>query len=253
MAQTAPQRNKRLRDRLGRLAQVVCDPRPQASCEQCLELLPDYVIAERQSADALRLYPHVRAHLENCLDCQAQYADQLAVARLEASDALPRLAQAPRFDLSFLPQRPSPAQFIYGSIKAIVQAAHSDLVVELELVQDKLVETLDRLVSHPLILPLQVAPAQALGLTGKLPVLPWAMATLIGLQKIRATTTCEEIERMKQAGQLDKFLASIAQEAAQQAGLAGRRNKRKFAAEFARAHSEERWSELLAWLEQPKR
>ncbi len=235
------------RGRLGRLAQLVAGSQDARACAQCRERLPDYVEAESEGQDAAQLYPQVRQHLEICLACQKQYADQLTLARQEASNELPQLAQSPRFDLSFLPSRRSPAfeQTVYESAKRILQSARPDYVAELEAVRDRLLEILDNLADR---LSLQApATVPALGFADQVPAARWVVATLIGLEKARAAATREEIERLKSANKLREFLSSRAQEAAQQAGL-GRGDARKFASAFAEVHSEERWEELIASL-----
>jgi hypothetical protein len=240
--------------RLERLAELLT--RPQASaetCELCRTLLPDYVEAECEGQAIDSLYPPVRAHLEACLACQAEYADQLTIARLEATNQLPQLTRKPRFDLSFLPQPElAPAHIVYTSAQAIVQAVSADRLEELGLIRDRLIEVWDRLIEQFEFRPIQITSPQVLSFASDVKVTRWAMATFLGLQAMRATTSREEIERLKAAGEdeLHAFLTSIAQDAARQMKMRGG-DRRKFAAAFARTHARERWDELLAWMTRP--
>lgn len=46
---------------------------PEVSCEQCFELLDEYVDLELAGADADALVPGVRAHLEGCPACREDH------------------------------------------------------------------------------------------------------------------------------------------------------------------------------------
>jgi hypothetical protein len=238
------------RGRLGQLARLIAgSPENTAACDQCRELLPEYVDAEREGQAATQLYPEVRQHLETCLACQERYADQLAIARRESANALPQLAQTPRFDLSFLPQHsPTLAQIIYNLTRKIFQLAHPDHLVELELARERLLEMLSSLTERFSFQTLdqlsEKTPALALGFAEEAPVAQWTLATFIGLQMMRVTATPEEIERLENTGELDEFMSSMARKAAQQARLR-RGEVRKFASAFARACSEEHLDELI--------
>ncbi len=235
-----------LSSRLRHLRQVIAGVQEsQEACNQCRKLLPDYVDAESEGHNAAQLYPQVRQHLETCLACQGQYADQLDMVRLEATNQLPQLAQTPRFDLSFLPQPVLPAQMVYDSARAILQSAYSKYVPDLELAKDRLITIFSNLISQ--LQPLQISSPQTLGFAGETTSIQWAVATLIGLDKIRTSISREEIERLKASGELHKFLSSIAQDAAKQAGIKNR-EAHKFAETFARIHSEKRWNELIQWM-----
>ena len=47
--------------------------------------------------------PQVGAHLQECPDCAAQYADLLALLQAEAKGEVPAVSSSRPFDLSFLP------------------------------------------------------------------------------------------------------------------------------------------------------
>jgi hypothetical protein len=46
---------------------------PELSCEQCFELLDEYVDLERLGASADQQIPGMRAHLEGCLACREEH------------------------------------------------------------------------------------------------------------------------------------------------------------------------------------
>jgi hypothetical protein len=51
---------------------------PEVTCEQCFELLDEYVELEVQSADADARIPGMRAHLEGCPACHEDHDSLLA-------------------------------------------------------------------------------------------------------------------------------------------------------------------------------
>ena len=51
---------------------------PEISCEQCFELLDEYVELELQGADADAQVPGMRAHLSGCPACHEDHASLLA-------------------------------------------------------------------------------------------------------------------------------------------------------------------------------
>ena len=46
---------------------------PELGCEECFELLDEYVDAELGGRDADREVPGMRAHLEGCPACREEY------------------------------------------------------------------------------------------------------------------------------------------------------------------------------------
>ena len=57
----------------GMLARVLGPVGPEVSCEQCFELLDQYVDLELAHADADAGLPGLRAHLEGCPACHEDY------------------------------------------------------------------------------------------------------------------------------------------------------------------------------------
>ena len=51
---------------------------PEISCEQCFELLDEYVELELQGADADAQVPGMRAHLSGCPACHEDHDSLLA-------------------------------------------------------------------------------------------------------------------------------------------------------------------------------
>lgn len=47
---------------------------PEVSCETCFEQLDRYVELEREGADAEKVVPGMRAHLEGCAACGEEHA-----------------------------------------------------------------------------------------------------------------------------------------------------------------------------------
>ena len=238
------------RNRLRRLAQLIVSSEENTeACDQCRERLPDYIDAESEGRDASQLYPEVRQHLETCLACQEYYADQLAIARREATNELAQFAQTPRFDLSFLPQRSRDhAHLVYDFVEHIIRVVKPHLLEEVALIRERLLETFNGLVDQiPSVAISQAALSPELAFTDEIPAAQWAKATFIGLESVRARATRQEIEHLHDAGKLYEFLLPIAQDAAQQAKL-GRQDASKFARAFAKALSEERWDELVSWM-----
>jgi hypothetical protein len=234
--------------RLERLARLVAGSQEGFTCEQCRERLLDYVSAETEGQEADQLYPEVRQHLETCLTCQQVYAEQLKIARLEATDALPQLSQEPRLNLGFLPpHRPDLARLVYESTAAMLRLVKSVHLDELELLRDRLLERLNDLANQT-NQPGQLGTfAVALGFTEPVPAVQWAVATLIAMQTLRARSNVEEIKRLKASGKLTQFLSSVAQDAARQGEL-GHQERNKFVSAFVHAHSQERWEQLVEWM-----
>jgi hypothetical protein len=51
---------------------------PEVTCEQCFELLDEYVELELDGADANQQLPGMRAHLEGCPACHEDHESLLA-------------------------------------------------------------------------------------------------------------------------------------------------------------------------------
>jgi anti-sigma factor RsiW len=62
-----------------RLRRVLGPAGPELTCEQCFEELDRYVELELSSADADRLVPGMRAHLEGCQACSEEHASLRAL------------------------------------------------------------------------------------------------------------------------------------------------------------------------------
>jgi hypothetical protein len=53
---------------------------PEVTCEECFELLDQYVDLELTGADADARLPGMRAHLEGCPACHEDHESLLAIA-----------------------------------------------------------------------------------------------------------------------------------------------------------------------------
>ncbi|HKP09650.1 MAG TPA: hypothetical protein VJT76_02885 [Gaiella sp.] len=53
---------------------------PEVSCEDCFELLDQYVELELAGADAEAAIPGLRAHLEGCPACREEHESLVALA-----------------------------------------------------------------------------------------------------------------------------------------------------------------------------
>jgi hypothetical protein len=62
-----------------RLRRLLGPSDPELTCEQCFEHLDRYVELEVSSADADRLVPGMRAHLEGCQACSEEHASLQAL------------------------------------------------------------------------------------------------------------------------------------------------------------------------------
>ena len=62
-----------------RLRRLLGPSDPELTCEQCFEHLDRYVELEVSSADADRLVPGMRAHLEGCQACSEEHASLRAL------------------------------------------------------------------------------------------------------------------------------------------------------------------------------
>jgi hypothetical protein len=62
-----------------RLRRLLGPAGPELTCEQCFEQLDRYVELEFSSAEADRLVPGMRAHLEGCHACSEEHASLRAL------------------------------------------------------------------------------------------------------------------------------------------------------------------------------
>ena len=60
---------------------------PEVSCEECFELLDEYVELELAGQDADRRLPGMREHLEGCRACYEDHESLRAWVRLEGHAA----------------------------------------------------------------------------------------------------------------------------------------------------------------------
>jgi RNA polymerase sigma factor (sigma-70 family) len=72
------------------------------SCEECRDLLPEYVEAEVSGFAVTERYPEVKRHLDLCRSCEREYVALLESMIEEMEVGLPNV-QTPPADLSFLP------------------------------------------------------------------------------------------------------------------------------------------------------
>jgi anti-sigma factor RsiW len=63
------------------LARLLGPEGPEVSCEECFELLDQYVDAEIAGEDADARLPGLRAHLEGCPACREDHESLLEIAR----------------------------------------------------------------------------------------------------------------------------------------------------------------------------
>jgi hypothetical protein len=69
------------------IARLLGPGRPEVSCEECFELLDQYVDLELAGADADARLPGMRAHFEGCPACRE---DHESLRELVGGDATPR-------------------------------------------------------------------------------------------------------------------------------------------------------------------
>jgi hypothetical protein len=62
--------------------------RPEVSCEECFELLDEYVDLELAGADADRRLPGMREHLQGCPACHEDHESLRDFVRLQGATAL---------------------------------------------------------------------------------------------------------------------------------------------------------------------
>jgi len=60
---------------------------PEITCDQCFELLDEYVDLELAGADADARIPGLRAHLQGCPACREEHDSLLALAAEDPADA----------------------------------------------------------------------------------------------------------------------------------------------------------------------
>jgi predicted anti-sigma-YlaC factor YlaD len=63
-----------------RLRRLLGPEGPEIGCEECFELLDEYVDADLAGRDADRAVPGMRAHLEGCPACREEYDSLRALA-----------------------------------------------------------------------------------------------------------------------------------------------------------------------------
>lgn len=66
------------------------------------ELVAAYIESELSGGDPATAFPQLRAHLESCATCQAEYTELKALLQFEEIDTLQALPFVPIFDFSFL-------------------------------------------------------------------------------------------------------------------------------------------------------
>ena len=59
----------------------------QVTCEQCFDLIDEYVDLEARGADADASIPGMRAHLEGCPACHEDHESLRDFVRLQSSDS----------------------------------------------------------------------------------------------------------------------------------------------------------------------
>jgi hypothetical protein len=67
------------------IARLLGPAGPEVTCEQCFELLDEYVDLELAGADADARLPGLRAHLEGCPACREDHASLREFVRLQDS------------------------------------------------------------------------------------------------------------------------------------------------------------------------
>ena len=68
-----------------RLARLLGPTGPEVSCEECFELLDEYVELEIAGADADRRLPGLRAHFEGCPACREDHESLRDFVLLESA------------------------------------------------------------------------------------------------------------------------------------------------------------------------
>ncbi len=61
---------------------------PEVTCEECFELLDEYVDLELAGADAERRLPGLREHLEGCPACREDHESLRDFVRLQGANPL---------------------------------------------------------------------------------------------------------------------------------------------------------------------
>jgi hypothetical protein len=75
--------NDRARDPRSVLRRLLGPPGPELTCDQCFELLDEYVELELAGAPAQDAVPGMRAHLEGCAACSEEHDSLLALVKSE--------------------------------------------------------------------------------------------------------------------------------------------------------------------------
>ncbi len=61
-------------------------PEAEISCEECFDLIDEYVDLELGGVDAAARIPGLGAHLEGCPACREEHASLLALAEADRTD-----------------------------------------------------------------------------------------------------------------------------------------------------------------------
>lgn len=70
------------------LAELLGPSGPEVTCEECFELLDEYVDLELAGEDADRWLPGLREHLQGCPACREDHESLRDFVRLEGASAL---------------------------------------------------------------------------------------------------------------------------------------------------------------------
>jgi predicted anti-sigma-YlaC factor YlaD len=68
------------------LTRLLGPSRPEVSCEECFELLDEYVDLELAGEDANRRLPGLHEHLQGCPACREDHESLRDLVRLEAAE-----------------------------------------------------------------------------------------------------------------------------------------------------------------------
>jgi hypothetical protein len=75
-------------DRAKLIARLLGPASPEVSCEECFELLDEYVDLELAGADANRRLPGMREHLQGCPACHEDHESLRDFVRLQGATPL---------------------------------------------------------------------------------------------------------------------------------------------------------------------
>jgi len=100
-------RSGNIHDRRQTLVATLLTPCNEATFQQCLEQLDDYIAAQLAGEDYMALYPQTAVLLDACPDCAAAYARLYELETAVRAQTVPQPTRIPQPDLSFLPQTTS--------------------------------------------------------------------------------------------------------------------------------------------------